>query len=211
MARYLLLILAMTLNLSGKVFEEADKTALNTSVSIELRINGTSGAGKVYFSKFDLNSARLAFKNYMQNKGFYEAGSTENIVTFRSGSFNAKAIFVSGLKGTAIITLETEGEEKPAGEGDTPGIDLKDIPRPKYSKRILCLERLSGKEKSATLIYETKESVTSCSAYYKTIMEDRGWSPQICEAGLMVFEAGNKWCSIFIQPEKVIITKYWKN
>jgi len=210
MARYLFLILALSANLFSKVYEDFDRAALLNVTSVELRVNGAKGSGKIYYSKFDGDTARLAFKSFMQNKGFYESGSSGGIVSFKNGSLNAKAIFSSREKGTAIIEVETEGEEKILENGDTPGVDLKDIPRPKTGRREFCLERLSGKEKSTTVIYEIKESVSSCVNYYKNIMGNYGWisaaSEKNAEGTLLVFEADKKWCNIFIANDRVVVT-----
>jgi hypothetical protein len=150
----------------------------------------------------------------MQGSGFSETGDSGNIASYKNGEKTTKAVFSPGEKGTAIIVLETRGEEKRAEDGDVPGTDLADIPRPKNSKRELCLERLSVKEKSVTVIYGIKESKSSCTNYYKNLMENYGWAPMIAEnvteGTLLVFEAKNKWCSIFIGNDKVIVSRYSK-
>ncbi|OGF46206.1 MAG: hypothetical protein A2452_13370 [Candidatus Firestonebacteria bacterium RIFOXYC2_FULL_39_67] len=212
MARYLFLILVLTGNLFSKVYEDLDRGALQNVTSLELRINGAVGSGKVFYSKFDLNTAKDAFRSFMRGKGFSETGDCGNIASYQNGEMKIKAIFSPGEKGTAIIALETKGEEKRTEDGDVPGADLVDIPRPKNSKRELCLERLSGKERSTTIIYEIKESPSSCANYYQNLMENYGWSSILSEKSkegtLLAFEATNKWCNIFIGNERVIMSHY---
>jgi hypothetical protein len=212
MARYLFLILALTVNIFPKVYEELDKTTLLNTTALELRVNGAKGRGKVYYSKFNLPAAKSAFNNYMQSKGYSESGNSGNIVSYKKGDLNTKALFASNTKGTAIISVESEGEGKKSANGDVPGTDLLDIPRPKNSRRELCLERLSGNECSTTLVYKIKESTSSCNNYYKDIMEKQGWNPltfeKTGEGVLLVFEAEKKWCNIFICDDKVIISRY---
>ena len=214
MARYLFLILILTGNIFSKVYEETDRTALINTTTLELRVNGVAGSGQVYFSKFDLNTAKSAFGSFMRGRGFSETGDSGSIVSYKNGERKTKAIFSPGEKGTAIITLETKGEEKKTEGGDVSGADLTDIPRPKNSKRELCLERLSGKEKSITVIYDINESTSSFTNYYKNLMENYGWAPmlaeKVTEGTLLVFESHNKWCNIFIGNDKVIMSRYSK-
>ncbi|MFH1074853.1 MAG: hypothetical protein V1752_07180 [Candidatus Firestonebacteria bacterium] len=215
MARYLFLILFLTGNIFSKVYEEADRTALQNTATLEFCVNGVAGSGQVYYSKFDLNTAKNAFGSFMRGRGFLETGDSGNIVSYKNGERITKAVFSLGEKGAAIIALEIKGEEKKTEDGEVPGTDLVDIPRPKNSKRELCLERLSGKEKFITVIYGIKESKSSCTNYYQNLMENYGWVPMIAEkvteGTLLAFEAKNKWCNIIISDEKVIISCYVKN
>jgi len=212
MARYLFLILALNVNMFSKVYEDLDRGALQNVTSLEFRVNGADGSGKVFYSKFDLGTAKSAFKAYMEKKGYYEAGQTDNFVSYKNGSLNTKAIFSPGEKGTAIIAVETEGEGKKEVNGDTPGRDFQDVPRPKNSKREFCLERLSGKEKSATIIYTLSGSPSACERDYVNALPVKGWIPVVSEKTTegkeLVFEKSNDWCHIFISDKTAVISVY---
>lgn len=202
------------------VFEDnPGEVSLKFVSKVDLIVNGNKAVGEVLFSHNSVKDILDYYKKEL-TEGKYEEIKTATVkdkltyISFKRGIKSGNIQVLTEKEGNAIIKYEIEEKIKNFAEKNKHRRKLNDIPEPLSSVRELCIERISGEERSITLVYKTRELKHSIEKFYMEKMKTIGWK---CIQGIskeagdnqLIFTKAKEWCSIGVSEDYVIIICYY--
>lgn len=215
----LLLIFFLSANSFALVYEDVPKDVSFKFISrVDLIVNNNRAIGKVFYSKSPVKEIIKFYREEFTKEGYVEvSGNIKEgalaVLSFKKGVIKNNVQVLPGKNGSVIIRYEVEEKEQPLKGKDKPGKDLAEVPRPVGSVRELCMERISGAEKSTTLVYKTSQPQSSLEIFYKDKMKTGNWqhiSTGKEEGVTMIFSKNNSWCVINCLKDSVVISYYYR-
>lgn len=168
-------ILFMHSNSSALVFERKEGVEFKLINKVDLIVNGNPAEGKVFYSGNSSKEIADFYKNVFFKAGYKIENHNESgkniLLSFKKNNITHSVKVTQEKKGNTIITYKVVNKTENSNSIEKPGVDIKEIPRPINSLRELCVERISGAEKSITILYKTKESKYSVERYYREKMK----------------------------------------
>ncbi|MFH1825125.1 MAG: hypothetical protein ABH873_07895 [Candidatus Firestonebacteria bacterium] len=205
--------LILCFNLFALVYEDIPKGVdfkfLN---QVDLIVNGNDAKGKVFYSKDSSKEILNFYKERFKKDGYKEIQSKMfndkyGMASFEKGILKNTIQVLPQKEGNIVLRYEIEEKVKNKEK------ELKDVPKPIGGITELCIERVSGEEKSITLFYKIKDSKYGLENFYINGMRKFGWAflpnKEKEEDISLVFTKLNNWCLINITNGYVVVMYYY--
>lgn len=179
---------------------------------VDLIVNGNNAKGIVFYSKNSTKEILNYYKERFKKDGYKEIQSKMfnggyGISSFEKGILKNTIQILPQKEGNIVLMYEIEEKIKNKEK------ELKDVPKPIGGIMELCIERISGEEKSIMLFYKITQSKFGLENFYIKEMRKFGWellpNKEKEEDVSLVFTKTNNWCLINITSGFVSILYYY--